>query len=77
MSESNKLRKLCDQPRSLVIKTRQLIFEDERTIDEIANLANVPGHWLYDFMNKESRSPSVNRIQAVYEALTGKPLLDA
>ncbi len=62
--------------KSLLEATRKLVKQDKRPYYQIAQGAGVPESWLRDMMKKE-RSPSVRRVQVLYEALTGKPLLDA
>lgn len=68
---------LCDQPGTLVTRTRELLLQDERDLLTIHKETGVPFYWLRKFTQKNNtiNNPSANRIQYLYEHLTGAPLL--
>ena len=65
----------CDQPGTLMKTTYDLLRQDERTLLEIYEATGIPFYWLRKFYQNEFRNPSVNRVQYLYEHLTGKKLL--
>ena len=67
--------KPCDAPKSLFKATMELLGQDKRPLFEIAVATNVPYHWLAQVKAGNVKSPSVNRIQYLYEALSGKQLV--
>lgn len=68
-------RPACDQPGSLIEATRHLLKRDERTHEQLSKELNVPFHWLRSFMAGEIEAPSVNRVQYIYEKLSGSRLV--
>lgn len=63
-------------------KTRRLMREDSRSVPELyAALHNsgssITFYWLRKFHSGEVIDPSVNRVEEVYEFLTGRSLIDA
>lgn len=64
---------------SLYEVTRELLINRHRKITLQKIEADLPGHsikWLSELSNGRMKDPSVNKIQALYEYLSGKPLLD-
>ncbi len=65
----------CDAPGSLVLATRRLIRADKRSHHQLALDLGVPFYWLKSFIHGVADSPSVNRVQYIYEKLSGSKLL--
>lgn len=64
----------CDEPGSLLIKTRTLLKTDGRTLLDIHKDTGLPYYWLQDFKSQRTDGSDVNRVQALYEYLSGKKL---
>lgn len=64
----------CDRQGSLLNKTRQLLNNDPRSLFEIAVETGVPFDWLRKFAGNRVSGANVNRVQFLYEKLTGKKL---
>jgi hypothetical protein len=64
----------CDKPGSLVTEVRKMLKADIRPQLQIATDLKVPYHWLKSFMAGAIPDPGVNRIQYIYEQLTGRKL---
>jgi hypothetical protein len=64
----------CDKPGTLIEATRKLLKNDPRSQPRIAEDLGVPFHWLKAFMADEIEAPSVNRVQYLYEKLSGHRL---
>jgi hypothetical protein len=62
--------------QSLHKVTRHLLFEDKRSLLDIHKSSGVPYHWLKKFSSDIFANPSVNRVQCLYEFLSGTKLLD-
>lgn len=67
--------KPCDKPNTLLAATIDMIRKDKRTRLDQALELTVPYHWLSQLMAGNIKSPSVNRIQHIYEQLSGKKLV--
>jgi hypothetical protein len=65
----------CDQPCSLLLETLKLIRKLGVPSEQLARDLNVPMRWLYSVQSGEVSSPGVNRVQYMYEKLSGKKLL--
>ena len=61
-----------DRPGSLMEETRLLL--KEVNLLELYAQTKIPFYWLRKFAAGTFRNPSVNRVQFLYEYLTGKPL---
>lgn len=48
-----------------------------KSLPEIATDLHISYYWLRKFKSGEIKDPSVNKVQVLYEYLTGKPLLAA
>jgi len=66
----------CDQPQSLITKTFVLLKEDERSLADISIRAQIPYFWLESFSKGKVKNPGINRVQYLYEFLTGKKLIE-
>lgn len=60
---------------SLMTETLRLLRESKKSRLQVAIDTGLPFWWLRKFHGKEIRDPSVNRIQLLYEYLTGTKLL--
>ena len=59
----------------LMTVTRDLLHNDVRTQQEIHKGTGIPFHWIQQFSFGKFKNPSVNRVQSLYEFLSGKSLL--
>lgn len=61
---------------TLLERTQELLKEETKTrsLIEIHKETGLPFYWLRKVANGETRDPSVNRIQTLYEHLSGKKL---
>jgi hypothetical protein len=64
-----------DLPNSLMQETIRLINSDPRSPLEIYRDTGIPFYWIKNFAKGLYTNPSVNRVQFLYEILTGKKLL--
>lgn len=68
------------QSPSLYAHTRALLRDRPRTLTlrQVADATGVTVDWLAMILrdNNLERDPSANRVQAVYEFLAGKPLIN-
>jgi hypothetical protein len=65
------------KPESLHEITRQLLQECPQTTYNVAVATRLSYSWLVAFASDRMAHPSVNRVQVLYEYLSGKPLLRA
>ena len=63
-----------DEPGTLMTRTRELLKTSKQGFLEIYSETGLPFYWLRKCAYGEFRNPSVNRVQFLYEHLTGKPL---
>lgn len=63
-----------DDQGTLHKKTEKLLRDDGRSMPEIFKATGVPYYWLVNFAAGSYKNPSVNRVQFLYEKLTGKKL---
>ena len=61
-------------PQTLLEKTLALLQDDSRTLPEIYRDTGIPFYWLRKFARGEIQDPSVNRVQKLYEHLSGRLL---
>ena len=59
---------------SLHLKTYELLRKSDKTLLDIHKESGLPFYWLRKFSGGKILEPSVNKIQALYEFLTNKPL---
>lgn len=64
----------CDTAGALVTKTRALLLRDKRSIPELFRETGIPFYWLKKFHAGAIQNPNVNRVEALYRALSGKKL---
>lgn len=69
---SNKPHKISEKEGTLLIKTRELVKNDTRSLPDLATESGIPFYWLQKL--NTFKSPSVNRIQYLYEFLSNKKL---
>lgn len=62
---------------TLMLRTQQLIKErgEEITLLKIYDDLDIPPGWVQKFVTGKFPNPSVNRVQKLYEYLSGKPLI--
>ena len=60
---------------TLMQRTIVLLRERKESLPELAEATGLPFYWLRKMVAQEIRDPSVNRVQKLYEHLTGKPLI--
>ncbi len=65
---------MAEECLSLMSKTRELLRNRDMSLPDIANATDVPFYWLRKFNYGEIKSPSVNRVQKLYEYLVGRKL---
>lgn len=61
-----------DQPRSLMAKT--ILLLDGRDLLQVYEETRLSYYWLRKFAAGAYKNPSVNRVQFLFEHLTGKEL---
>ncbi len=59
---------------SLHLKTYEMLRQDKRTLLDIHKESGLPFYWLRKFHAGRIPEPSVNKVQALYEFLSNKPL---
>lgn len=59
---------------TLYEQTLELLINSDMTIQDIATQADLPYDWLVSIRYDRVKNPSVNRVQKLYEFLSGKPL---
>jgi hypothetical protein len=62
---------------NLMQRTATMLKADERSTFDIAKESKLPFYWLRKFRSGAMKNPSVNRVQKLYEHLTGRKLLHA
>lgn len=60
---------------SLVERTIELLNKTELTLPEVYRETGVPFYWLRKFKQRDVIFPSANRVQVLYEFLSGKKLV--
>lgn len=65
-----------DQPNTLMERTIALILNDGRTLPELYRDTGVPFYWIKNFVKRKFANPSVNRVQYLYEQLSGTKLFN-
>jgi transcriptional regulator with XRE-family HTH domain len=64
-----------DSPGLLMKRTRKLLAEHDKTYPEIAAETGISIYWLLKFGSGNVRNPSVNRVEHLYEYLSGERLV--
>ena len=68
-------RKRRDAPEgALLRRTRELLAERKGALHDVSMATGLTVNWLHNLASGVSRDPSVNRVEAVYSALTGRGL---
>ncbi len=60
---------------SLFVRTKELLHEDSRSLQKIADESGIPLQWIRNFSYNRGVDVSVHRVQKLYEFLAGKDLL--
>lgn len=63
-----------NQHCTLYVKTLALLHACKKPLPLIYKETDLPFYWLRKLYDGKIENPSVNRIQRLYEYLTGKPL---
>jgi hypothetical protein len=63
------------QAVTLMQRTQQLLRDTDKTYNMILIDLGIPQNWLSLFANDRLPDPSVNRVQKLYEYLSGKTLV--
>jgi len=63
-----------DNPGKLMQEVQRLIKEDPRSNPELFRDTGIPFNWLNSFVAGKYKNPSVNRMEYLYETLSGKEL---
>lgn len=64
----------CDNPRTLDIKTRALLKASALNLVQMALAYQIPYVWLKKYAAGSIDKPNVNRVQYLYEKLSGTKL---
>ena len=67
--------RIGDQPNTLAKRTRELLQNRTCSLPKLSRNLDLPLSWLIRFERAEIPSPGVNRVQYLYEQLSGKKLL--
>ncbi len=59
---------------TLLERTYALLDESDISLPELFKQTGVPFYWLRKFKQREVKHPSVNRVQRLYEFLSGRRL---
>lgn len=66
----------ASETQSLMTETLRLLKNrGKKTLPEIHDETGIPFYWLRKFIGGEIDDPSVNRVQILYEYLSGRKLL--
>jgi hypothetical protein len=63
------------QPGTLMTETLRELRSRRASLIDIHRRTGLPFYWLRHFASEEIKDPSVNRVQALYEHLTGRKLI--
>lgn len=66
---------VCDRPGSLMAKTLELVRKEPRGLLAVYQKTGVPFYWLRKFASGKIPNPSVNRVQFLYQKLSGAKVL--
>lgn len=61
--------------KSLQVTTLKLLKEDARSLFNIAKESDISYYWLRKFSSGAFKEPSVDKVQSLYEFLTGHGLV--
>ena len=74
MVKTNSSKKSFDSPGNLMLKTHELLKIDDRSVADISIATGISFFWLQRFSAHMMKNPSVNRVEYLYEHLSGKKL---
>lgn len=60
----------------LLWTVRRMLFADKRSMSEVSELCGIPQSYLFSVMYGKYKDPAVNRIEAIFIALTGHGILE-
>lgn len=63
-----------DVPGTLIVETMKLIDDSGKSVPDLFLETGIPFYWLKRFVDKGFVNPSVNRVQFLYEHLSGTKL---
>lgn len=63
-----------NSPGSLYARTLELLQASDKSLPLIYKETDIPFYWLRKFSSGTVPNPSVNRVQRLYEYLSGKKL---
>lgn len=66
--------KVNTSQNNLCERTLTLLRKNKTPLPDLAQQAGLPYYWLKSFKSGTINDPSVNRVQQLYEHLTGKKL---
>lgn len=64
----------CDAPGSLYQATLKLVNNDPKGLLSVQARTGVPLYWLRKFAAEKIPKPNVNRMQLIFEKLSGKKI---
>lgn len=64
-----------DEPGTLLKQTMKLLKKDDRAVRQIVSDTGLPYPWIQSMRFGEPKGANVNRIQVLYEYLTGEKLI--
>ncbi len=64
----------CDRAGSMLRKTLALLDKESRTNEALSLYLHVPLPWISKLRARVIKTPSVNRVQFIYEKLSGEKL---
>jgi hypothetical protein len=59
---------------TLLLATRKLFAKTPLTLPQIAERSGLPFYWVRNFSAEDTHDPGVNRVQQLYDTLSGKKL---
>lgn len=68
-------KQICDDAQTLIKQTIILVNAEPRGPLAVSIKTGVPYYWLRKFSSEKIANPSVNRVQYLYEKLSGNKLL--
>lgn len=66
---------MSNETLSLMTATLKLLKERDKSLPEISEATGIKFYWLRKFHYGEIADPSVNRVQKLYEYLSGRRLV--
>lgn len=69
----SKKNDIFDQPGTLMLKTIDLL--KDKDLFEVYAATKISPYWLRKFVSGDFKNPSINRVQFLYEQLTGTKII--